>query len=67
MCSVKDEEKERIHEILHEHTESLKMLLSINSSMKDEMVELTKRVADMEAKLAYYVSEKENGNRIILQ
>ena len=58
---------EKISEVLKEHTESLKLLLSIQSKMSEEMIVLRARVADMEGKLAYYVEvqEKGNGNRII--
>lgn len=50
---------EKLSDVLKEHTESLKLLLSINSSMREEMVGLITRVADMEGKLAYYVEEQE--------
>ncbi len=43
--------------ILHEHTESLKLLLSITSNVKEEINKLRTRLSEAEAKLSYYIED----------
>ena len=62
---MNDEVDEKALEVIHEHTESLKLLLSITSQMEKDIIALRTRLTQAEAKLAYYAQEVERGNGLI--
>lgn len=50
---------EKITDVLQEHRKSLEMLKDICCKYEQDLEDLRSRTADMEAKLAYYVQDKD--------
>lgn len=53
-----DEEKETTAEILVEHNKSLVMLKELLTNLNDSNTELRQRVADLEARVAYFTNDQ---------